>query len=209
MKSARMKQPSPVTGATGTGDLSAELSQKRQRVHNVCVRFIFNIRRHDHISEYFLRLSWHRLQDRRLVHSLCLLYRIIHDSTTNYLASRFTFLASHHNRNTRSQHNLLLSILRHQTSLYSSSFTIAMARSWNSLPLEIRGMCNLFLNDAISTTSLFTADGISAKEILPSYVSRNYANELNLSRKIKNMKYRPIVNSYDRLPKYDYSFSTE
>lgn len=120
-------------------NLSAELSQKLQRVHNVCVRFIFNIRRHDHISEYFLRLSWLRLQDRRLVHSLCLLYRIIHDSTPNYLASRFTLLASHHNRNTRSQHNLLLSIPHHQTSLYSSSFSIAMARSWNSLPLEIRG----------------------------------------------------------------------
>ncbi|KAJ4438979.1 hypothetical protein ANN_14933 [Periplaneta americana] len=77
--------------------------------------------------------------DRRSVHSLCLLYRIIHDSTPNFLASRFTLLASHHNRNTRSQHNLLLSIPRHQTSLYSSSFSIAMARSWNSLPLEIRG----------------------------------------------------------------------
>ncbi|KAJ4438798.1 hypothetical protein ANN_14750 [Periplaneta americana] len=50
-----------------------------------------------------------------------------------------TLLASHHNRNTRSQHNLLLSIPRHQTSLYSSSFSIATARSWNSLPLEIRG----------------------------------------------------------------------
>ncbi|KAJ4443476.1 hypothetical protein ANN_05148 [Periplaneta americana] len=120
-------------------DLSAELSQKLQCVNNVCVRFIFNIRRHDHISEYFLRLSWLRLQDRRLVHSLCLLYRIIHDSTPNYLTSRFTLLASHHNRNTRSQHNLLLSIPRHQTSLYSSSFSIAMALSWNSLPLEIKG----------------------------------------------------------------------
>ncbi|KAJ4446153.1 hypothetical protein ANN_12846 [Periplaneta americana] len=41
-------------------------------------------------------------------------------STPNYLASRFTFLASHHSRNTRSQHNLLLSIPRHHTSLYSS-----------------------------------------------------------------------------------------
>ncbi|KAJ4431472.1 hypothetical protein ANN_20070 [Periplaneta americana] len=91
-----------------------------------------------YVSEYFLRLSWLRLQDRRLVHFLCLLYRIIHDSTPNYLASRFPLLASHYNRNTRSQLNLLLSIPRHQTSLFSSSFSIAMARSWNSLPLEIR-----------------------------------------------------------------------
>lgn len=125
------------------GDLSVELSQKLQRVHNTCVRFIFNVRFHDHVSKYFHQLSWLRLQNRRLVHSLCLLYQILKFSTPLYLASRFTFLFSHHNHGTRSQHNLLLSIPGHHTTSYSHSFTIATARSWNSLSHDIRGSRSL------------------------------------------------------------------
>lgn len=124
-------------------DLSVELSMRLQRVHNACVRFIFNSRRYDHVSEYFFQLSWLRLRERRSVHSLCLLYQILNNSTPIYLVPRFTLLASHHNRDTRSQHNLVLSIPFHQTSLYSASFTIHTARSWNSLSQEIRSSRSL------------------------------------------------------------------
>ncbi|KAJ4444983.1 hypothetical protein ANN_06782 [Periplaneta americana] len=124
-------------------DLSVELSLRLQRVHNACVRFIFNSRRYDHVSEYFLQLSWLRLRERRSVDSLCLLYQILNNSTPIYLVPRFTLLASHHNRDTRSQHNHVLSIPLHQTSLYSASFTIHTARSWNYLSQEIRSSRSL------------------------------------------------------------------
>ncbi|KAJ4428820.1 hypothetical protein ANN_25813 [Periplaneta americana] len=39
-------------------DLSVELSLRLQRVHNACVRFIFNSRRYDHVSEYFSYLGF-------------------------------------------------------------------------------------------------------------------------------------------------------
>lgn len=120
-------------------DLSHDLTQKLQRVHNACVRFICNIRLYDHISPSFNELSWLRLADRRSLHCLSLLYQILHTSTPEYLASRFHNLSTYHNLYTRSQRDTLLSVPLHRTSAYSSSFTIDTIRSWNSLPADVRG----------------------------------------------------------------------
>ncbi|KAJ4427870.1 hypothetical protein ANN_23875 [Periplaneta americana] len=74
-----------------------------------------------------------RLKERRTIHSLSLLFRIMHTSTPNYLLSRFQFLTTLRNR-----HQALLSIPHHRTSLYSSSYTVEIPRLWNSLPNDVR-----------------------------------------------------------------------
>ncbi|KAJ4427844.1 hypothetical protein ANN_25623 [Periplaneta americana] len=73
-------------------DLSSELSVKLQRVQNMCVRYVCNIRRYDHISPSFASLSWLRLKERRTLDSLSLLFRILHTSTPNYLSSLFLMM---------------------------------------------------------------------------------------------------------------------
>ena len=47
-------------------------------------------------------------------------------------------LSHFHNLGTRSQQCSVLSIPSHNTSHYSSSFTVSLAKTWNSLPLSIR-----------------------------------------------------------------------
>ncbi|PSN55157.1 hypothetical protein C0J52_00637 [Blattella germanica] len=59
-------------------------------------------------------------------------------STPKYLVSRFQFLTS-----LRNQHQLLVSIPQHKTSLYSSSFTVDIPRLWNSLSSEVRNCWTL------------------------------------------------------------------
>ena len=119
-------------------DLSVTSAQRLQRVHNMCVRFVCNIRRADHVTPSLEMLSWLRLEDRRKIHCLSLLFHILHFSTPVYLASRFQNLSTHHNLDTRSQHSSILSIPSHRTSSYSSSFTVAVLRLWNSLPSNVR-----------------------------------------------------------------------
>ena len=114
-------------------DLSVTSAQRLQRVHNVCIRFICNTRKFDHITPSLQLLSWVRLKERRTIHSLSLLFRIMHTSTPNYLLSRFQFLTTLRNR-----HQALLSIPHHRTSLYSSSYTVEIPRLWNSLPNDVR-----------------------------------------------------------------------
>ncbi|KAJ4442411.1 hypothetical protein ANN_03997 [Periplaneta americana] len=120
-------------------DLRIDSAQKLQRVHNACVRFICNVRYYDHISPSFKKLSWLRLHERRNLHSLSLLYRIMHSSSPYYLFARFHTLSRYHNINTRSQRDNTLEIPLHASSLYSSSFTVATSRHWNSLPPEVKG----------------------------------------------------------------------
>ena len=119
-------------------DLNAYQTERLQRVHNACIRFIYDIRKFDHITPSFELLSWSRLNKRRAIHCLTLLFTIIRTSNPTYLANRFQYLSSFHNLNTRSQHNLTLSIPKHRTSLFSSSFTVSTAQLWNSLPQNVR-----------------------------------------------------------------------
>ena len=60
-------------------DLNVNLSQRLQRVHNACIRFIFNARRYDH----FNNLSWLRLNKRCQLHSLTFLFKILHSCIPN------------------------------------------------------------------------------------------------------------------------------
>ena len=113
-------------------------SSNRNIVHNVCVRYICNIRRSDHITPSLERLSWLRLRERRTFHSLSLLFKILDTSTPSYLSNRFNRLSHFHNLGTRSQQCSILSIPSNNTSLYSSLFTVSLAKTLNSLPLSIR-----------------------------------------------------------------------
>ncbi|KAJ4439307.1 hypothetical protein ANN_07429 [Periplaneta americana] len=124
-------------------DLNVNQSQRLQRVHNSCVRFVCDVRRADHITPSFQTLNWLRLNERRNFHSLVLLFQVLHTSTPTYLASRFSYLSSYHNLFTRTQNSRILAIPTHKTSSYSSSYTISLSRLWNTLPSDIRDCRNL------------------------------------------------------------------
>ena len=119
-------------------DLNTTLAQRLQRVHNACVRFVCNLRKADHISPAFSSLSWLRLKERRTLHSLLLLFQILQNASPTYLLDQFQFLSSHHTEGTRLQHFRAMTIPLHRTSSYSLSFTVSVARQWNSIPESIR-----------------------------------------------------------------------
>ena len=104
----------------------------------VCtVAYICNIRRSDHVTPSLEKLSWLRLRERRTFHSLSLLFNMLNTSTPSYLSNRFYKLSHSHNLGIRSQQCSVLSIFSH-ISLYSSSFTVSLAKTSDSLPLSIR-----------------------------------------------------------------------
>ncbi|KAJ4431036.1 putative polypeptide N-acetylgalactosaminyltransferase 9 [Periplaneta americana] len=87
-------------------------------------------------------IDWLKVDKKRNLHSLILLFEIWNSSIPSYMSSRFTYLSSYHNLNILSRHETLLTIPSHRTSSYSSSFTIALPRLWNSLPASIRDCRN-------------------------------------------------------------------
>ncbi|CAK1584654.1 unnamed protein product [Parnassius mnemosyne] len=120
-------------------NLNEEMLNKLERIQNLCIRFIFGLRKYDHVSEYREKLKWLPIRLRRNTHILSLLYCILFNPTSpTYLKERFEFLGDTHCRSLRSDKNLTLKIPSHNTSFYSKSFSVEAVRLWNSLPLHIR-----------------------------------------------------------------------
>ena len=106
---------------------------KLQKVMNFAVRFIFNLRKYDHISLYtksahFLPVHY------RILYKLCLIiYKCINNISPCYLNDMFHCFEP--NRNLRVGRDSLMITMNNN---YEKNITDKMIRTWNSLPLEIR-----------------------------------------------------------------------
>lgn len=124
-------------------DATEELLDKLERLQNLCIRFIFGLRKYDHVSEFRSRLKWLPIRRRRDVHILSFLYSLLHNShSPSYLRERFEFLVPR-DKPCRSSSSLLLRVPPHASSRYGGSFTVHAVRLWNSLPNTIRGSSSL------------------------------------------------------------------
>lgn len=119
-------------------DASEDLLNKLERLQNLCIRFIFGLKKYDHVSEYRRQLQWLPIRLRRNSRTLCLLFNILYNpSFPSYLRERFSFLKSS-DPSCRSHLRTLLKCPSHSTSFFSSSFSVQAVRLWNSLPPSIR-----------------------------------------------------------------------
>ncbi|MDW0176924.1 MAG: reverse transcriptase family protein [Nitrososphaeraceae archaeon] len=119
-------------------DLTEDRLNKLERLQNLCIRYIFGLRKYDHISEFRSRLNWVEIRDRRNLHILCLLFNILKNPRSPaYLHSSFTALAAH-GLGLRSENLLTLLIPKHSSSFFQYSFTVHAAKLWNKLDPAIR-----------------------------------------------------------------------
>ncbi|GFG37563.1 hypothetical protein Cfor_00288, partial [Coptotermes formosanus] len=120
-------------------EVNADLLDKLDRILNNCIRFVFNLRKYDHVSTYRKQLNWLPIRQRRSLRALTTLYSLLFSpNAPAYLTPHFQFLNSSHDLNLRSSHNLLLLCPPHTSGLVHSSFYIQSILLWNALPLEIR-----------------------------------------------------------------------
>lgn len=120
-------------------DLREDQLNKLERIQNLSIRFIFGLRKYDHISEFRKKLGWLPIRLRRNTHILSLLYCLLFNPKTPcYLKERFELLSNIHDRSLRSDSNLMLKIPSHTSSFYTNSFSVQAVRLWNALPIYIR-----------------------------------------------------------------------
>lgn len=116
----------------------SETDKKRlQYSLNCCVRFIFRVKKSEHVTPLYKQLNWLKLKERRSLHLLLLLYKMIHNSSAGYLNNKPIPLCSDRN-------GIILNVSHHKTALCSNSFMISAAREWNNLPKMIRDI-NVFV----------------------------------------------------------------
>lgn len=109
---------------------TAEYLCRIEKIFNSIIRYVYGLRRYDHISAYavrFLGLPFKKYVNLRLL--LCF-YRIITSNGSPSLCSYFSFC--------RSSRNPQLLLPRFFSMVYERSFVVRVCRLWNRLPLNLR-----------------------------------------------------------------------
>ena len=122
-------------------NLDQFLKNKIQKIQNLCIKFIFDLRRKDHCDYNFFRkqLKWLDMNQRRVKHGLTLIYKILHGLAPNYLADSFCLVNEIHSVNTRSSRNNDIWINKYASSkVHQNSYSVAMSKIYNRIPEEIK-----------------------------------------------------------------------
>lgn len=121
-------------------DLREDQLDKLERLQNYCIRFIFGLRKYDHVSEFRDKLKWLPIRFRRNAHILTLVFNILFNPTTpRYLKCHLNYVYDSHSRDLRSSEGLTLSHPEFNSpSFFGRSFAVQAVRLWNTLPLKIR-----------------------------------------------------------------------
>lgn len=115
--------------------LSSVLNVKLQRLINCSIRFIYNLKRDDHITPYRRRLGWLTVENRRLFLLGCQAYRLIYMQSPSYLNELITFFDSTQRRSERLvSSSQIFHIPSFRTSAYRNSFHLSTIYFWHSLP---------------------------------------------------------------------------
>ena len=119
-------------------DVGEEQLNKLERLQNLAIRFIFGLRKYDHISHFRAQLNWLPIRLRRDMHVLSVLFNILNNRySPSYLHSRFNLLP-YPTRSRRSCLTHSLDIPISKTGFGKKSFSVHAAVLWNNLPKTIQ-----------------------------------------------------------------------
>lgn len=118
-------------------------ADKLERLQNICIRYVLNVNRREHITPYRNELNLLKLFDRRILHIGNILNKIILSESPPYLSH----LINVNKNNTRSLNKLIVNMPKnnfHKTSLF-----IGAPGVWNNIPEPIRNVdsCDEFKNE--------------------------------------------------------------
>ena len=116
-------------------DMNVIYKIRMQRLQNACVRYIFNLPKDAHISQFYQNLSWLKLEEKRKLHIALMLWNIFRNKMPSYLYEKFMFRSSVNTRTMRNAEGLL-QIPCHRTEKYSKSFFVNACKTWNDLNLS-------------------------------------------------------------------------
>ena len=111
------------------------LKQKIQKVQNSCFRFIFGLRKYDHVSHCLKKLDTLNMHERRLLHGLTIMHKVEKKLVPIYLSQRVTRNFDHHNYNTRFKCDIVVE--RCVTSKRKNAFFPKFIKMYNELSKKV------------------------------------------------------------------------
>ena len=122
------------------------LQKKVQKIQNLCLKFIFNIKKqqHWHSSELLKNLNWLSMKDRRTLNGLSLLFKTLDGKGPDYLKDMFTLVSEVSERNTRIYPRNIYIPNEHYSAIHHKSFRLQIPKIWNSLPVNLKNSKSVF-----------------------------------------------------------------
>lgn len=124
-------------------DLSMQLDNKLQKLQNGSVRYALGLRKFDHISAIIKNNKTLNMKNRRLLHSLCLMFKILNKKAPGYLCDPISLRHEIHKHFTRDRDRINLPFARSKKK--SRSFFIFIVKKFNELTKFIN-VNNISLN---------------------------------------------------------------
>ena len=122
------------------------LRARIQRVQNACIRFIFGLRKFEHITPFIQQLDTLNMENRTKQHALTLMHKIVNNNAPVYLTEKLSYRNEVHNYNTRNCQSL--NIRRLHNSKKKNAFFVKTAKEYNTFNEQ-----NIFERD--DTLNLF------------------------------------------------------
>ena len=122
-------------------NITSALAYKIQKVQNACLRYIFSLRRFDHVSQFLSTLNWLNMANRRRFHGLCFAYNIVSDLAPGYLKD---FINRHqYNHMYFTRFSNAIPVPSANTRIKQLSFFISTVNDFNNLPNNIKSASSL------------------------------------------------------------------
>ena len=121
--------------------MSSEESKKKRNSRHVLSFHFFCKRKFDHCNyeEMRKKLGWLSMEQRRLLHSLTMMYKILHGLAPNYLQDMFSYQNDVHKINTwGSKDNQIWIDKSIKSKTHRHSFRYSTPLQHNALPSSIR-----------------------------------------------------------------------
>ncbi|XP_078533484.1 uncharacterized protein LOC144819505 [Lissotriton helveticus] len=116
---------------------TTKLQKRLQRIQNASARLILDIPRNSHISGHLRHLHWLPVNKRITFRLLTHAHKALHDQGPSYLNNRINFYAP--KRHLRSTSHALPAVPRiRRATTGGRSFSYLAAKTWNSLPTDLR-----------------------------------------------------------------------
>jgi hypothetical protein len=117
-------------------NMSEEDLNRLQVAQNNAIRYIFDVKRREHITPYYSKLGWLKVRERRDLQICIMTHKILHGYAPAYLTDLFTVMGNVRSRATRAHCNYLLAPVVGRK-ISERSFSVMGYRLWNNLSAEL------------------------------------------------------------------------
>ena len=113
-----------------TQAMTIALKARIQKVQNSCIRYIFGVRKYDHITPYITEQDTLNMENRVKSHALTLMHKLVNKTAPKYLTDKLSFRSNVHNHPTRNSNTL--NVRRLHTAVKNNAFFIKTVKDYNS-----------------------------------------------------------------------------